>query len=826
MGEQRSIDATTFANRDGVGIPTTARNTSRPEMASSCALRRVYIDLGTNWVNTIMQYRGYEPEFSREHGEDQYSGWEVYGFEASPLIQPYVEERLAWLDGRRTAMPVLCVPPTGSTKHLAKWAPLHQCPATPADKMRQCMWEKLKPHLAALKPSPRLNDSNLVEARLRTARRRRCRRTPFEKVQGGAGPNGSGGSDNSSISGGPHSSMSARAFKRTRFTFVPAAAAASSAGKWLRIWSPAEQTIRGGGLPTGEGVVDNTRHAALPAAAKSGAIEGWFYVRAVDIGAWLLESFAKRDHVVIKMDIEGNEHALVREMIASGAVQLVDVWHLECHSAKKADCTKLKKDVLRVNPSLRLLNDASVYHQKLSDIDDEARLPSEEELRKRTAACSSASAGGFLLSQPAEPPEGASSDEDEDDTTTSIAVPTGNNVAMSASSVAPLRLTDASASLLEDTVAGEHNPRTTIWIAHANHRAWRLHFVYEPFIRTLTRGLGRWFRIRVRSLQHQTGRDGRFEVKGLNFPNATRGDVVIWIGQFTIGPTREYYLDWESLRARGLHTVYYQTEPLPHNRSQCWSTRTAQDFCVSRLEGFHSNARCKWPSPFTTDEVWDYSRANVALSCSISKYVPPAFFGVSGDAQRARVASIRRGADSSFFFGRTSNRKPECIQGLQNTSFVNNVHQGADLAKTVRRFRTLINLHKSHKTEVGCEDPSLPLESARVSQVLSAGPVHIISERSNPLDECMYEGIVTFVPASSIRNAERLHMLTAQEDDESIRERRQRFIERFEPSRVIHAAHILEGWCSRFGGSSGSKGYCEWLNFRPRIEHCKAVQSL
>jgi len=109
-------------------------------MATACPPRRIYIDLGVNWCNTILQYRQHEPPVRGHTNVSRvYAGWEVYGFEASPLIQPYVEEHMAWLDGRRADVPVLCVPPAGSSKHLAKWAPHYHCPASPADKMRRCV---------------------------------------------------------------------------------------------------------------------------------------------------------------------------------------------------------------------------------------------------------------------------------------------------------------------------------------------------------------------------------------------------------------------------------------------------------------------------------------------------------------------------------------------------------------------------------------------------------------------------------------------------------------------------------------------------------------
>ena len=112
--------------------------------------RHVYVDLGVNWGDTLELYR----KGMVDAAHNDATNWEVYGFEASPLIQPFVDEYVAWLDGGTTSKPVLCVPPTGSSKHLALWAPRYGCPATPLDAMRACVFGALAAQLAALRPNP------------------------------------------------------------------------------------------------------------------------------------------------------------------------------------------------------------------------------------------------------------------------------------------------------------------------------------------------------------------------------------------------------------------------------------------------------------------------------------------------------------------------------------------------------------------------------------------------------------------------------------------------------------------------------------------------
>ena len=742
--------------------------------SSNCLARRVYIDLGTNWCGTIMQYREHELPPQSNDRSQIYAAWEVYGFEASPLIQPYVEEYMTWLDGRRATMPVLCVPPSSSSKQLAKWAPIYECPASPAEDMRQCMWRKLAPHLAALKPNPRLNRSSLVEARLRIAHRRRCPQLP---------------------------TANSRSFGNgTRFTFIPAIAAPSSEGEWMRIWSPAGQTIRGGGLTTSRETVD----ALLPPEAMSNSTAGWYKVLVADVSSWLIQSFAPKDHVVLRMDIEGSEHALLREMIKSGAIGLVDHLHFECRAKTKKQCAKLKDAVLAANPSIKVQNDASRAHQQNSS---DSKPQPDEKWSKRMAACSAAVAGDFTLYQSTESSHGTlladevsvSMDDSRESGLLSPPRNWGSHQAAERSQALPL----AHAESIEARGDFDGRARATVYMSHANHRAWHLHFVYEPFIRTLINSLSPWFRMRI-VIYHER-----------HFPNATRGDIVVWLGQWTIS-AREFFVNWEELKSRGIYTVYYQTEPLPPNRTSCWSTRSAAEFCSKRIiyDGI-KQVRCKWPPPFTTDEVWDYSRANVARSCPVSRYLPPGFNVPSYSVPEVAVA----GPNSSFFFGRSSNRKPECLRGLEDMALISGVFTAEKLAKTLRRYRTLVNLHKSHKIAVGCTDMTVPFEAARLAQVLSAGPVHVVSERSNPLDECMYEGIVTFASSMPISAA-------ADVSDEDIRERRQLFMRRFEPSRLLRASRVLEGWCARFGNEkSASRDYCEWLNFSPRIEHCTTARS-
>ena len=121
-------------------------------------------------------------------------------------------------------------------------------------------------------------------------------------------------------------------------------------------------------------------------------------MRAVDIGEWIVASFALNDHVVVKMDIEGAEHDLVRAMLRSGSFALIDTLLLECHSDTPPKCLRMVREIRQANPRIRLIHEARAFRE-LEDIDAESRVPNATDVARRVAACNSAAAGGFTLFQ-------------------------------------------------------------------------------------------------------------------------------------------------------------------------------------------------------------------------------------------------------------------------------------------------------------------------------------------------------------------------------------------------------------------------------------------
>ena len=124
--------------------------------------RNIFIDAGVNWCNTIRLFEDIEYGKNATFATALPAPYDVYGLEASPLIQPFAEQYFRWLNGLLDDEPETCLPRSGSTAHLKKYSSVYGCLHADANRMRQCMWQKLTKHLNALRPDPRLNSSTLI----------------------------------------------------------------------------------------------------------------------------------------------------------------------------------------------------------------------------------------------------------------------------------------------------------------------------------------------------------------------------------------------------------------------------------------------------------------------------------------------------------------------------------------------------------------------------------------------------------------------------------------------------------------------------------------
>lgn len=274
------------------------------------APRNVYIDLGVNFANTLRLHHDLLPEVHANVLASQRSprAWEIYGFEASPLIQPYANDFVAWLDGGAPE-PVLRVPPAGSTAVFRRYARFFGCCASNRKSncnFLPCMLDLFRAPWATMSPDRRLNSSALVAARLAEAA------YPNEKPL-------------------------------PRYTFIPAAAG-SGAG-WLDMKLDFAGALSNS-INHGRGVIH----------AKTGGSQV-LRVRVVDFTGWLREHFRPEDTILLKMDIEGAEHRIIPLMLDTGALDLVDLLAWECHAPSKPASGKAgSKDPKGEAPECQLLS--------------------------------------------------------------------------------------------------------------------------------------------------------------------------------------------------------------------------------------------------------------------------------------------------------------------------------------------------------------------------------------------------------------------------------------------------------------------------------------
>ena len=231
--------------------------------------RQIYIDLGVNFGDTLDLFERLDNR-REEDRRASAAAWEVFGFEAVPSTSTYLEELFRHKNGEG-ARPVWCFPPVGSTFDKMRFASMLGCERTWTPKMTSCMstvfGQAERQMLREIKVSQSLLSFESVDARLRAAAR----------------PGLAGG--------------------RTRYTFIPAAVGASS----------------------------NRSRPAQFGDRRAGGDQAKAVVQIVDFAVWLNASFRVRDHVLVKMDVEGAEHSIVRRLKEIGALRLIDRLAFECH---------------------------------------------------------------------------------------------------------------------------------------------------------------------------------------------------------------------------------------------------------------------------------------------------------------------------------------------------------------------------------------------------------------------------------------------------------------------------------------------------------------
>lgn len=231
----------------------------------------IYLDLGANWANTL---RLQEDLFPNQTG-----AWLTVAFEASPLIQPFLERYVDYLNGN-SVVPETCLPRSGSSAHLQRYAKGIGCPATPMDAMRSCVWKRLDYHLSELATNPQLNSSMLVDSRLQAA-----------------------------------SLMASTPFTMNTYFSIPAAVSTKTG--WTPVGGTRQDLIRGGAMTT---TAKTLKHIT----------------RSIDFVDWFQHAAKPDDFVFVKMDIEGAEHPVLKRLHTTGAYRLIDALAIEYHGTRTA----------------------------------------------------------------------------------------------------------------------------------------------------------------------------------------------------------------------------------------------------------------------------------------------------------------------------------------------------------------------------------------------------------------------------------------------------------------------------------------------------------
>lgn len=292
----------------------------------------IYLDLGVNWANTLRLYKDYG--FC---GDD--INWDVYGFEAMPLLIPYADAFVKYLNGN-AQKPNMPLPPTGSDHELWHFAVKYDCDKVPpiGGKVchagcKQCMAEKLKEELYALKVDEWLTDPLLLQDRLNVAAHANEDRD-----------------------------------HRSRYTLLPAAA--GSVDGSVNITSHRIGLLHGGGSVHRQRHKHN--HNQRPNLKQWDDTET-FTVPSVDLARWMQRYFDAADFIVLKTDIEGAEFELLNHMIDAGVMCFVDVLFLECHEVPgqdssathpqqemKRNCKKLRKKLHDECPTMKFIDDVGI----------------------------------------------------------------------------------------------------------------------------------------------------------------------------------------------------------------------------------------------------------------------------------------------------------------------------------------------------------------------------------------------------------------------------------------------------------------------------------
>lgn len=305
-----------------------------PRSVACASMRHVYLDMGVNWGDTLDLYKQELPGLLHQNA----SNWEIYGFEAAPLLQPYVDQLVQWKNGvPGVKHPVTCEPPVGSTHDKLRFAPVVGCWRSWAPKMNFCMDHAFRDAQQHDRPNMSLIDRSMVMQRLSTARH-------------------------------PLSTQASTSSTRAaRYTFIPAAVGGKAGTLTFnrnraKTYASSGSNFTGGSLrhiASGSGTNEpilvqiigalalarcnllhdrrlapehnRSSHSSDSSNANLCYIPLHMPPARADVASWMRSHFTKEDYVMVKMDIEGAEFDIVKKLAEDDALQLIDVLAIECH---------------------------------------------------------------------------------------------------------------------------------------------------------------------------------------------------------------------------------------------------------------------------------------------------------------------------------------------------------------------------------------------------------------------------------------------------------------------------------------------------------------
>ena len=311
-------------------------------VAGKCASpRRVYVDVGVNWANTLRLW-----EIIAAPEEAAQGRWEIYGWEANLFMYDFIDNATRYLNGAGSK-PILPFPGTGSIFETVALAPTYGCAIPPSLPNTSRGIKRLARHVPKFRSKQeRRKDQhwNPIVLALEGVYSCVVAKTVPPAVL---------------MSFRPAREKATRAVVESRLA-VAATCNAAAAARYELI--PAAAGGPGWGIfhvaPLTPAVMMRGLSPFAHASART------IPVVAADFSAWLLQHFTQADYVVLKVDIEGGEFQLLPHLVASGAFALIDVIAWECHDTN-GDCKALHERTRSASPTTKWLVEGEDYEDNL-----------------------------------------------------------------------------------------------------------------------------------------------------------------------------------------------------------------------------------------------------------------------------------------------------------------------------------------------------------------------------------------------------------------------------------------------------------------------------